>query len=120
MGKFTDEEKKRILAEARGHRDGTPPSEPVRSPYVRKEHAAGGLVHKVKEDALVEHGVGDATEIDWSGWERWMEAHKALLRDELLESVAKAIVLMIEQRAVVPLGKRIRALERQLVRKGRR
>jgi hypothetical protein len=89
--------------------------EPIGSPPMRQKDYRGDLVYRVQENATAD--AGDAGETDWSGWERWMEGHKALLREEILESVAKAIVIMIEQRAVAPLEKKIKRLEAKLVRR---
>jgi hypothetical protein len=115
------EQSRRESAEMRAdmeRRRNSPDHEPIRRPLVEKS-GEGAVIHRdYQVDATADAAA--AGETDWSGWERWMEGHKALLREEILESVAKAIVIMIEQRAVAPLEKKIRALERKLVRKSRR
>jgi hypothetical protein len=121
---FTAAEKQRILAEARGHVRGDPPREPIRKALVEKSGNGAAVIYKRHEDALVEPAAepqmtmsAEATEA-WHRW--WIQClDHEWQHGTLAESIAGAVSKLIDQRTA-PLEKKIRALERKLVRKSRR
>jgi hypothetical protein len=39
----------------------------------------------------------DTGEQDWSGWERWLQGHLAIEREQMLDGIAEAMVTLIER-----------------------
>jgi hypothetical protein len=119
------EESRRESAEMRAdleRRRNAPDYEPIRSPPMQKKDYGEGLVYKRHDDATGEPAVETAMTPEasaaWNAW--WTQClENEWKHGTLAESIAGAIVRIVDQRTE-PLEKKIRALERRLVRKGRR
>jgi hypothetical protein len=137
MGRFSDDDKQRILAEAKSHLDGTwTPPEPLASSPIEKKDA--GEVIRTQPLLTLPDGRsapvyaapgGGGEEIDWSGWERWLRAHLDLEREYIFEGVAGIVGKVLEACAaknralelrIAELSGEVKSLRALLVEKGNR
>ena len=82
-------------------------SEPLPRPLVQKDGSVGVLYREHDETVAMVQPVTVAPaamvgeEPDWSGWQKWLDGHLNILRDDLLDGVAEGMMtLILKERAL--------------------
>jgi len=79
------------------HREWLAEREAAGGSPVRKSQPDHGLLYRTNEDAMVDAPEPEpnmSAETDWAKWEEWMEGHKNLLREEMLEACGEAMGML--------------------------
>jgi hypothetical protein len=80
------------------------------SSYVAREAMPGELVYKDRYDALVPVRTDDTDAVNAAGWDRWVKAHLAIERAEVLDQVARTVA----EFASIYVHEKLQPLRREL------
>jgi len=77
-------------------------SVPIEERSVSAAPSPGDLIYRRMENAQVAAPAAEpqASEGDWSGWERWLRAHLDIERERMLDGIAEATVTLIQRERV--------------------